>query len=194
MQFAPGKHRFEHIARVHGAVRLARTHDRVQFIYEKNDLSVAVLHIIQHRLQTFLKLAAVFRAGNQRAHIQRENLLVFEPLRHVSSDDTLRKSFRHRGFTDTGLADEHRIVFRLAGQDTDHVADLIVSADDRIKLLASGFFHQILSVLLQRVISRLRIVGSYPLVPPHRRQSLQETFLRNAELPEDLLDLPVRVL
>ena len=76
MQFPPRQHGLEHIAGIQCTVRLARTNDCVQLIDEQNDLSVAVLHIIQHRLQTFLELTPVFRARHQRPHIQCKNLFI----------------------------------------------------------------------------------------------------------------------
>ena len=48
----------------------------MKLIDKENDLSLALLYLIQNRLQTFLKLAAVFRTRHQRAHIQGKQLLI----------------------------------------------------------------------------------------------------------------------
>ena len=70
VQLASCQHGLQHVARIHGAVGLACAHDGVQLIDKQNDLSVAVLHFLQHRFQAFLKLAPVFGACHQRTHIQ----------------------------------------------------------------------------------------------------------------------------
>ena len=36
----------------------------------------AAVALVQHALKALLKLAAIFRAGDERAHIKREQLLV----------------------------------------------------------------------------------------------------------------------
>ena len=189
VQLASGQHRLEHIAGVHGAVRLACAHDGMELIDEQNDPAIAVLHFLQDRFQTFLELAPVLRAGHQRAHIKGEDSLLFQALRHIAADDPLRQSFHHCGLADARFADEDRVVLRLTGKDADHIADLLIAADDRIELLIPGALHQILSVFIQRIVSRFRIVTGHPLVPAHRRKRVQESLAADAELPEELLHI-----
>ena len=172
VQFTTGQHRFQHIARIQGTVRLAGTDDSMQLINEQNDLSVAVLHIIQYGFQTFLKFTSVFCAGYQCTHIQCENLLILQSLRYITFYNTLCQSFHHGGLTDTGFTDKYRVVLRFTGQDTYHITDLTVSSDDRIQLLVSRFLHQILTVFFQSIISSFRIVTGNSLVASYGRQSL----------------------
>ena len=164
MELAPRQHGLEHIARIQCAVRLARADNGVQLVDEQNDLSVAVLDIVQHRLQTFLKLTSVFCTGNQCSHIQCKNLLVLQALRHIASDDTLSQSLDNGCFTDAGFTDQHRVVLCLSGQNTDHITNLRIPADHGIKLLVSRLLHKILTVFLQRVIGCLRVVTGHPLI------------------------------
>ena len=77
----------------------------------------------KHGFQPFLKFAAEFRARNQRAHIQREQLAVLQAVGHVAAHDALRKSFGNRGFAHAGLADQHGIVLRFARKNADNVSD-----------------------------------------------------------------------
>ena len=166
----------------------------MQLVYEKNDLPVAVFYIIQHRFQPFLELTPVFRTGHQCPHIQGKNLLIFQPLRHITSDDTLGQPFRNRRLTHTRLSDQHRVVLRFPGKDADHIANFIISANDRIELLIPGPFHQILPVFLQRIIGCFRIVGGDSLIATHRRKRLQKALFGDAELPKDFLDFSVGML
>ena len=172
VQLTTSQHRFQHITRIQSTVRLAGTNNGVQLINEQNDLSVAVLHIIQYGFQTFLEFTSVFCTGYQCSHIQSEYLLVLQSLRDITFYNTLCQPFHHGGLTDTGFTDKYRVVLRLTGQDTYHVTDLTVSSDDRIQLLVSRFLHQILTVFFQSIISSFRIVTGNSLVASYGRQSL----------------------
>ena len=120
----------------------------MQLIDKQDDLAVTVLHFLKYRFQTFLKLAPVFRAGNKRSHIKGKDCLLFQSLRNISADDTLRQSFYDCRFTDAGFTDQHRVVLRLTGKDPDHITDLLITADDRIKLLLSCALYKILPVFI----------------------------------------------
>ena len=64
-QFAPGQHRLDHVAGIHGTLGCPRTDDRVQLVDEGDDLSVGVRDLLQHGLQSLFELAAVLGAGYQ---------------------------------------------------------------------------------------------------------------------------------
>ena len=89
---------------------------------------------VQHRLQPLLELAAELGAGDQRAHVERHQLLVAQAFRHVAIDDAQRQAFGDGGLADAGLADQHRIVLGAARQHLDGAADFLVAADHRIEL------------------------------------------------------------
>ena len=122
VQLAARQHRLEQVARVHAALGLARADDRVQLVDEEQDASLRGLDLVQNRLQALLKFAAVFCAGDQRAHIQREDRLVLKRLRHVAAHDALRQPLGDGRLADARLADEHRVVLRLAREDADDVS------------------------------------------------------------------------
>ena len=70
VQLAPGQHGLQHIARIHGPVCLAGSHDQMKFIDKQYNLAFAFPYLLQDSLQTFLEFAPVLRAGDQSAHIQ----------------------------------------------------------------------------------------------------------------------------
>src|ERR1700730_10172829 len=77
-QFAGGERRFQQIGGVHGgAGRGARADYRVNLVDEEHDAAVAGRGL-DHRLEALLEVAAKARAGEQRAHVERKNLDVFE--------------------------------------------------------------------------------------------------------------------
>jgi hypothetical protein len=94
----------------------------------------SLLDLVEHGLEPLLELAAVLRAGDERAHVEREHRLVLEPLGHVAAHDALGEALDDGGLADAGLADQHRVVLGLARQDADDAADLVVAADDRVEL------------------------------------------------------------
>ena len=107
----------------------------------------------EHGLQPLLELAAIFRAGDQRAHVERHQLLVLQRFGHVAIDDAQRQALGDRGLADAGLADQHRIVLGAARQHLDRAADFVVAADNRIELAGAGVGGEVARVFLERVVA-----------------------------------------
>ena len=76
MQFAARQRRLQQVRGVHRAVGLAGADERVHLVDEQDDAALGRGDFVEHRLQALLELAAIFRAGDQRAHVEREQLLV----------------------------------------------------------------------------------------------------------------------
>ena len=89
------------------------------------------------------------------------------------------------GLADAGLADEDRVVLRLAAQDPDDAADLRVAADDRVELVLPGHRHEVAAVLREGLVGLLRGGAGHAGVPPNGRQGLEEAVGRDAGLPQD---------
>ena len=110
MQFTPRQRRFNQVGRIHRTFGFPSTNQRVHFVNEQNDFAVCRRNLVQDRFQTLLKLAAIFRTGNQRAHIQRHQLFVGQTFRHITVDDTQCQPLGNGGFTHAGFADQNRVV------------------------------------------------------------------------------------
>ena len=191
VQLTSGQHRLQQVAGVHGTVCLACAYNGVQLINEQDDAAVALLDFRQHGLQTFLKFTTELGTCNQAAHVQGKDGAILQAVRHVASDDTLRQAFHYGGFTNAGLADQHRVVFRFPAQDADHVTDFAVTADDGIQLLRLGHGHQIRAVLLQGIVGIFRAVRGDPCGTPNLRKRLHEGVFLPADLPENVLHVGV---
>ena len=132
---------------------------------------------LEHGLQPFFELAAVLRAGDERAHVERDDPLVAQSFRHVAADDPLRQSFDDGRLADAGLADEHRVVLRAARQHLDHAADLVVSADDRIELALARDLGEVAAVALERLVLALGILVGHALRPADGGERLRTACL-----------------
>ena len=77
----------------------------MNFINEQQNLSVGFGDFIQYGFQSFFKFAAVFRTGNQRAHIERIESLILQRFRHITGDNTAGKPFNDSRFADARFTD-----------------------------------------------------------------------------------------
>ena len=127
----------------------------MQLVDKQDDPPVALLDFVEHGLEPLFKLAAVLGSRNQRAHIQREHLSVFQVVRHVPAYDSQREPFRDCGLADARLADENGVVLRFTREDADDAADFLVPPDDRVELLILRQLNKVLAVFGQNVISAL---------------------------------------
>ena len=116
VQLAARQHGLEQVAGVHGAFGLARADHGVQLVDEQDDLALGLLHLLEHGLEALLELAAVLGAGDQRAHVERDDALVLQALGHVAAHDALRQAFDDGGLAHAGLADQHGVVLGAAAR------------------------------------------------------------------------------
>ena len=124
--------------------------DRVQLVDEEDDLALVLGHLVDHRLQPLLELAAVLRAGDQAGQVERDKPAIGQRLRHLVVDDPLRDALDDRGLADAGIADQRRIVLRPTREDLDRLLDLARPPDHRIQLSLAGLNRQITPVLVKR--------------------------------------------
>ena len=158
--------------------------------------------LLEDRLQALLELAAVLRAGEQRADVEGPDALALQRLRHVAGDDPLGEPFGDRGLPHPGLADQHRVVLRAAAEDLDHAANLLVAPDHRVELPLLGRLGQVAPELLERLVRPLRVLrrdvaaAAYLLDPredllARRRRERQEEMLGRDVV---VLELPALVV
>ena len=87
-----------------------------------------------HRLEALLEVAAVARAGEQRAGVEREDLRALQHLGHVVLQQALGQPLDERGLADAGLAHEDRVVLAPPAQDLERALQLGGAADQRVEL------------------------------------------------------------
>ena len=155
VQLAPRQGRLDEVRRIHRAVGLARADEGVHLVDEQDDLARGGLDFLEDRLQPLLELAAIFRAGDECAHVERHELLVLQTFRYVTVDDAQRKPFRDRGLADARIADQHRVVLGPPRQHLHGAPYLVVAPDDRVDLAFLGSLGQVARIFLERVIAFL---------------------------------------
>src|SRR5690606_37801529 len=132
LQLTTGQHRLEDARRVDRTLGGTRADERVELVDEQDDVAEG-LDLLEDLLQPLFEVTAVPRARDQRAEVQRVELLLLERLRHLALDDVLRQSLDDGRLTDTGLADQDRVVLGAARQHLHDALDLLVPADDRVE-------------------------------------------------------------
>ncbi len=136
--------------------------------------------LLEDGLEALLELAAVLRAGDQRADVERDHAPVAQRLGHVAGDDPLGEALGDRGLADAGLADQHRVVLRAAGQDLDDAADLVVAADDRVELALLGGAGEVAAELLERLVLVLGVLVGDAVRAADLRDRLGQRVVRRA--------------
>src|SRR3989454_10239369 len=111
--------------------------------------------LFEDRLEPLFELAAVFGARDERADVERNQMLVLQGVGHVAVDDALRQALDDGGFSDAGLADQDRVVLRTPRQHLHHAADFFVAADDGIEFSLARDFREIAREALQRLVLAL---------------------------------------
>ena len=158
VQLAAREHRLQHVRGRDRALAAARAHEQVQFVDERDDAALGLVDLLEHRLQPLLELAAVHGARDEGGDVERDELLVLQRLGDVALDDALREPLDDGGLADAGLADEHGVVLRAAGEHLADAADLGVAPDDGVELALPGEVGEVHAELFEgRLLLLLRV-------------------------------------
>ena len=153
----------------------------MSFVNEQNNGVRAALDLVDHILESVLKLALHRCARLQQAHVQHVN---FHPLQwsgHLTQRHTQSQPFDHRRFTHASLAGQDRVVLTAAHQNINGLANLGIAPNHRVHLSIARTLRQVGRELIQRrgfatqsrtrLAIRLQIVG-------HRRLRITHHLCR----------------
>ena len=113
LQLPARQRRLEDVRGVDGALGGTRADERVQLVDEE-DRVIGAAQLFDDLLEALLELAAVLRAGDERADVQGQHALVREVLGDVTADDALGEALGDGGLADARLADEGGVVLACA--------------------------------------------------------------------------------
>ena len=152
---AARQRRLQQVRGVHRAAAGGAGADHGVDLVDEQDRARLCLELGQHRLQPLLEIAAIARAGEQRAHVERKDRRVQQHLGHFALDDAARQPLGDRGLADPGVADIERVVLRPPAQDLDRAVDLGLAADQRVDLAALGLLVEVDAIGVERVVRPL---------------------------------------
>ena len=104
-QFTTCQSRLQDIGCIHGSFAGTCSYKRMDLIDEQDHASITLRHLVDDALQPFLELSFILRTGHQGTHVEREHLLVLQVLGHITTYDSLSKTFHNGGLTCTWLTD-----------------------------------------------------------------------------------------
>ena len=121
----------------------------MDFVDEQNGVLV-LLDFLHHLLQALFEIAAIARAGEQRAHVEREHGRIGQNLGHVRVDDLARQALGDRRLADAWIANQQRIVLLSAAQHLDGALHFGLAANERIDAPFSRLPIEVDAISFQR--------------------------------------------
>ena len=118
-------------------------------LVDEQNRVLMLLDLLHHLLEALLEVAAIARAGEQRAHVERKHRRALEHLGHVGIDDLAGEALGDRGLADARVADQQRIVLLPPAKDLDRALDLRFAADQRIDAPVAGLAVEIDAIGIQ---------------------------------------------
>ena len=163
LQLAAGEQRLQDAGRVDRALGGTRTDQGVDLVDEGDDVAAGA-DLLGDLLQALLEVTAVAGAGDERAEVERVELLVLQRLGHVAADDRLGEALDDGGLADAGLADQHRVVLGAAGEDLHDPLDLLLAPDHRVELVVARGLREVAAELVEDL--RCRPAAAAWSLPP----------------------------
>mmetsp|Transcript_1099 Transcript_1099/g.1640 ORF Transcript_1099/g.1640 Transcript_1099/m.1640 type:complete len:277 (-) Transcript_1099:539-1369(-) len=152
-KFTPRQSRLQQVRRIHRSLCRTRTHDCVHLVNEQHNLPITVLHLLQHSLETLLKLPPHTRSSDERTHIQpNKPTRRLQQIRHIARHHSLRNSLRNRRLPHTRITNQHRIILRPSTQNLNRSSNFIVASNDRVEFALFGLFCEVNAVFVQSVV------------------------------------------
>src|SRR5690606_31756483 len=128
-------------------------------LVDEEDRADLLLELGQHGLETLLEIAAIARAGEKRAHVEREDRGVEKYLRHLALHDPAREPLGDRRLADARVADIERVVLRPPAKNLDRALDLAFTPDQRVDLAVLRLLVEVDAVGVERVVAALLTAG-----------------------------------
>ena len=173
-QFAVCKSRLDQVRSVHHAARRRACADhRMNLVDEENGAGI-FLELAQDAFQALFEVAAILRAGDQGAHVERIDGAVAEHVRHLVLDDHPRQALDERRLAYAGFADIQGIVLATPAENLDGALDLDASADERVD---PPFHRQLVQVGRELLEGRAAIGFTAFAFRPGRRLVLVRPIL-----------------
>ena len=154
-QLAAGERRLQQVRRVHGTARCgAGADDRMDLVDEQHR-ALGLLELGHHGLEPFLEVAAIACAGEQCAHIEREDRGIGQDLGHITFDDTPGQALGDGRLADPGITHIKRVVLGPPGENLDRALNLGLAPDQRVDVTILGLLVEVDTIGAQRLLPLL---------------------------------------
>ena len=157
-QLAARERRLEQVRGVHRAPARRPRADHGVDLVDEEDRAGLGLERTQDGLQALLELAAELRAGDERAHVQREDVRGAQRRRNLAGVDRARESLDDRGLADAGLAHEDGVVLAAPRENVDRALEFGGAADERVDLALRRPGDQVGRETSQGILDRSALV------------------------------------
>ena len=190
LELTAGQHGLEDGGGVDGALGGAGTDEGVDLVDEQDDVAAGA-HLLEDLLEALLEVAAVARAGHERAHVQGVELLVAQGLGDVAVDDGLAQALDDGGLAHARLPDEDGVVLGAPGEDLHDPLHLLFAADDRVQLALAGGGGEVAAELVQDGAARGRALlggaaGVNGLLALVAREHLHDGLAHAGQIPAEV--------
>jgi hypothetical protein len=158
-------------------------------LVDEQDRVLGTADFVHDRLDAFLELAAVLRAGHHHGQVEYDDATFHEQLGNVAFNHALGEAFDDGRLADAGLAEEHRVVLRSAAEDLHRPLDFLLAADDGVELVLLGQFGQVATEAVERRRLGLAAARRFSRSRPKDRRSIVRrlaAFHAVAQQVEDL--------
>jgi hypothetical protein len=135
--------RLENIRSIESPLSGPCANDRMNLIDEKNNLILHTRCLIDNLFNTCLELASILRPSNERRKTQIHYPFIEHRHRNLSLRNALCQTFNDCRFSDSGLTDETRVIFRFTIDNRDQTIDFFITTDNTIKTTFTGLFRQV---------------------------------------------------
>jgi hypothetical protein len=125
----------------------------VDLVDEQDDVAAGA-DLLEDLLQPLFEVTAVARTGDERAEVERVELLVLQRLGHLALDDCLGEALDDRRLADARLTDQHRVVLGTARQHLHHALDDLLATDDRVELALTSRLREVAAELIKNEARR----------------------------------------
>ena len=163
-EFAARELRLHDVDRITGSFGGTGTDERVQFINEQYDFTLAGGDFLEERLEPFFEFAPILGPGNHRAQIHGHEPFIFQGFGHITAHNAPGQTFGNGGLAHARFADEHGIVFRSTREHLHDAADFLVATDHGINLPLPGQGGEVTAVFFKGLEFPFRLLIGHPLV------------------------------
>ena len=153
----------QQVGRVHRAAGCRAGADHGVDLVDEENRVLVLLDLLHHLFQALLEIAAVARAREQRAHVEREHRRAGEHFGHFSLDDHARQALGDGRLADAGIAHVKRVVLLPAAKHLNRALHFRLAANQRVDAAIARLLVEIDAVRVQRAFLFLAVGGRLAL-------------------------------